>query len=111
MGDDKFFLIVAEGIDNTQRELIQHLIKAEADDWWHELLDVWIVRGGLSASNWRARLSVFVPAAPSGIMVFGLPTLPAEREIAFRMPKGSARTKWLYEVYKGSKVPSGRAAD
>ncbi|MEV0154142.1 hypothetical protein AB0H57_10435 [Micromonospora sp. NPDC050686] len=103
---DNFFLVVAEQIDATQRNLIQHMIRTEAEDWWHESLDLWIVRGGESANDWRKRLGVFVPSAPSGIFVFKLPQAKSERSLAWRLAKGYERTKWLYEVFLEKEPPT-----
>ena len=65
-------LVVASGIDDTQRTLIHELVKGSTDLWWHGYPDVWMVSGG-SAQGWREKLGVFVPKPPSGILVFRLP--------------------------------------
>lgn len=74
-----FSIIVAEDIDNTQRTLIHELVKAASDDWWHDLPDVWVVKGGGTADDWRDRLRPLVPLAPSSVMVLALKPTPGNR--------------------------------
>lgn len=89
----KFFVIIADQIDNTQRTQIQQVVKENAESWWHEFLDAWIVQGGHSASYWRDLLKTIITPG-SGIMVL---TLANRGGWAAKMP-GSA--SWLREVYR-----------
>ncbi len=74
-----FAIIIVEGIDNTQRTLIHELVKNDAEDWWHDLPNVWIVKGGGSVNEWRDRLRPIVPLAPSTFAVLALKSQPRSR--------------------------------
>ncbi len=73
-----YFVIILQGIDNSQRTLIHELVKKHADDWWHELADVWVVKGG-TAKEWRERLLPLVPLDPAILLVLALKTTPGGR--------------------------------
>lgn len=91
------FVVLAYRIDNTQRHLIHQTVKAVAEDWWHEFPDVWIVVGGDKASEWRNRLEVFTPTAPSGLLVLRLDGSEWESERngwASLLP--SSMTRWFH---------------
>ena len=66
------FIVVTDGLDETQRSLIHYQIKEHAEDWWHEFPDIWVVVGGQSPVEWRDRLGVFAPLLPSGVLVIQL---------------------------------------
>jgi hypothetical protein len=93
----KFFVIIADQIDNTQRSQIQLAVKGAAESWWHEFLDVWIVKGGESASYWRDLLSVIVGPGASGLLVLSLP----ETKKTWSSRMGTGKTDWLHENYTG----------
>jgi hypothetical protein len=95
MTDDNRFLVVADHINATQRELISAEVKKYDAGAWHQLNDVWIVGGG-RIQDWHGRLIVFVPSVPSSIYIFRLPR-SGERGWSAKGPKG----KWeeLLRVY------------
>ncbi|GAA4578645.1 hypothetical protein GCM10023176_54970 [Micromonospora coerulea] len=94
-----FYLVVADQIDNTQRTQIQHVIREHAESWWHEFLDVWIVKGGESLSFWLKELRAIVPVKPSGILIL---KLPPDGSRAYASRAGASLT-WLKEEYMGRK--------
>jgi hypothetical protein len=92
----KAFVVLATSLDETQRTLIHEAIKSKAEDWWHELPDVWVVVGGESAEFWRDIVGMMTPIAPSGVLVLelageGWPEV--KKGWASRMVK--ARTAWF----------------
>lgn len=52
------FVLIAEDIDATQRTLMHNFIKKNAENWWHQMSDVWVVVGQ-SAAFWRDNLRSF----------------------------------------------------
>lgn len=99
---DNFYLIILNGIDETQRTLIHASIKDGASEWWHQLPDVWIAKGagtqGLRSEVqwWRDRLKVFVPHAPSSLLVF---LLPPEGKRAWSAKGMKSTWAWLETNY------------
>jgi hypothetical protein len=102
-----FSLIVADEIDNTQRTLLHELIKEHSDDWWHDLPNVWVAKGGGSAHEWFERIQPLVPLSPSTVMVLALQTTPGNRWAA----KGALSSigRWWRDASKpeGPDDPSG----
>ncbi|WP_328532969.1 hypothetical protein OG836_22490 [Micromonospora zamorensis] len=95
--NDSFAVIMVEGIDETQRRLVQSLVKRKAESWWHELLDVWIVQGG-SVRDWTNDLSIIITGATKDyFVVLSLPAENMERRVGLLLP--SSRKEWLSQVY------------
>ena len=90
-----FCLIAANGIDNTQRTQIHYVVKENADEWWHEFLDLWIVRGKLTPSEWRDLFKVILPEPPAGALVLRLPDTPPRSWAARRV----GGLNWFRENY------------
>jgi hypothetical protein len=67
-----YSIIIVEEIDNTQRTLIHELVKSHSADWWHDLPDVWVVKGGGTANEWMQKIAPMVPLLPSSAMVLAL---------------------------------------
>lgn len=77
MTDKTVYLVSFDSINDTQRAQIQALIKARASSWWHQQSNVWIVKGGPNASEWRNELSMFVKGegVPGNVIVLKLPAV------------------------------------
>jgi len=69
-----FFLISADGIDDTQRKQFQTQISLNSLSWWHQQQNLWIVQGGTGVHYWQNLLSPFVRGIYGNYYVFGLPT-------------------------------------
>ncbi len=93
-----FFVIIGDRIDNTQRTQIQHLVKDNAESWWHDFLDVWVVEGGATSVFWRDLLRPIVPVAPCGLLVLALPKDGA-RGWAARIPNIQDRGLYFRDKY------------
>lgn len=92
-----YHVIIADGIDNTQRKLMHETVKRLADSWWHELPDVWVVSGGPDdASGWRDVLRGFVPLTPSRLLVLQVKPTPGGRWAATDRTN-SGFTDWFKE--------------
>ncbi|MEU8635155.1 hypothetical protein AB0C38_23495 [Amycolatopsis sp. NPDC048633] len=82
-------IVLTEGLDGTQRALVQQAIKDHAKKWWHEFLDAWIVITDDDVLVWRDRLKL-ITALPGGkLLVLRLP------EVGARIWAGSASAKTL----------------
>ncbi|MFL4475555.1 hypothetical protein ACIPVK_16285 [Paeniglutamicibacter sp. MACA_103] len=97
-----FLIILLAGIDETQRTLIHAQVKKNAEEWWHEMPDVWIVASDESPQAWRERLKVFVPNAPGFLLVF---MLPAEGGRKWATSGLKSKWKWVLDEYA---TPNGR---
>lgn len=98
---DNFFLILVDGIDDTQRELIHFQIDKRSKGWWHQSQNVWVVKGGRDPLFWTNHLGSIVPKSPSILYVFSLPE-PGNRYFASFAPKGEPA--WLLANYAESDV-------
>ena len=70
--NEQFLIVIADGIDSTQRMLIHEALVRDTEDWWHQLPNVWIIRSDRSPAAWLESLTVFVPKAPSALLVLQL---------------------------------------
>ncbi len=96
---DHFLALIAEGLDNTQRNQIHAAVKKYADSWWHEFLDVWLVFSSETGEQWRDRLRVIFGTGGAQLLVLRLPDeTPRGWSTIMRRP-GSGKTDWLREVY------------
>src|SRR5665647_192371 len=77
-GQDSFFVLIADEIDNTQRTLLHELVKRDAESWWHQYANVWVVQGG-DLRTWRSNCSVITPVPPSSLVVLALKDRPGNR--------------------------------
>jgi hypothetical protein len=98
--DPPFFVIVVENVDDTQRVLIHEAVKEVAQDWWHQMGNVWIVQGLQRAGDWRDLLKPFVPLPPATLLVLRLPQM-TQRSWATAFRKGDNGGVWLKEKYMG----------
>jgi hypothetical protein len=94
--NDGLHIITADAINNTQRTLLHQVVKENADDWWHRMPNVWVVKGGGGATAWRDRLRPIVPLAPSSVLVLPLRATGKQRwaSVGPRAQIGS----WLREA-------------
>jgi len=68
-----FYLLSFDGIDDTQRGLIQALLSDVSEDWWHQQSNTWIVRvDDLRASTLRDLFKPIIHQAPANVLVVGL---------------------------------------
>jgi 2-polyprenyl-6-methoxyphenol hydroxylase-like FAD-dependent oxidoreductase len=70
----RFVVIIADNIDNTQRNQIHQLVKSQSEEWWHEFANTWIVRSEHHSSGWRDALQPIFHERPSALVVLDLPT-------------------------------------
>lgn len=92
-----FYLIVATSIDQTQRTQIQALVKRLSTDWWHQVPDVWVAKGGaVSAYAWMETLRPIIPHVPSGVYVF---KLPPEGQRQWAAAAKRSTWEWLESSY------------
>jgi hypothetical protein len=96
----KALMILLDGIDETQRRLIHAQIKGHAQEWWHEMPDVWMVLTDEPVATWHNRLKVFVPSQPGFLMIFSLPD-QGRQWSASGVP---SKWKWIRENYS---APTG----
>lgn len=89
----KKYAIVANNITPVQREQIQAIIKANANGWWHNFADLWIV-GGRNASEWRDLVGVAVLPAASAVLVLAVDTSDAHAW-AYKGVLGQGASEWL----------------
>ncbi len=75
---DDYFVIIADEIDNTQRTLLHELVKRDAESWWHQYANVWVVKGG-NMKQWRSNCSVIVPLPPASVIILALKQRPGGR--------------------------------
>ncbi len=73
-----FFVIIASDIDNTQRSQIHEVVKRDGEDWWHQLPDVWVVKGG-ELATWQRSMKVIASIGNSAILTLALKPTPGAR--------------------------------
>ena len=73
MADLPVLLISVDMIDDTQRALIHELVKENADSWWHQQANLWIVIGGGDVGDWRDAIGPFIRGVPGNVIVLKLP--------------------------------------
>jgi hypothetical protein len=93
---DPAYVIVVDGIDNTQRTLMHSWVKSVTDNWWHQLPDVWIVLGR-EPGYWRDGLQPFAMDATK-ILVLALKETRGHRWATHRVPSA----EWFGEHFPGS---------
>src|SRR5665213_3631225 len=49
-------ILCAFGIDATQRDQIQSLVRKNAEDWWHQQPDIWIILDDKLQTYWHEHL-------------------------------------------------------
>jgi hypothetical protein len=69
----QFYAIITDGIDDTQHRQVQAAVESKSDAWWHQLENIWIVEGSLSAADWIDLIAVIFPYMPSKVLVLRLP--------------------------------------
>lgn len=103
----QFCVIIADGINDTQRSQIQAAVESKAGSWWHQMSDAWLVEGDLTPGGWLNLISVIVPHTPSQILIIGLPSKVMERSWATSMATGN--NDWIKEHYAGGPSFNNRA--
>src|SRR4051794_10277344 len=90
-------LIILDQPDPLEREAVHEIVKAYADEWWHELENVWIASGH-SPEFWRDVTRPALPFGASGVVVIALP--PESRD-DFRAwgPGYANRTAWVGTLF------------
>src|SRR4051812_49096018 len=97
---DPLFLITIEEPTQNLREAIQEMVKQNAEEWWHQMPDVWIVQGG-SVVDWRDRLLPLRTAAGvnSRGLVLQLPKPFGGRSWAATGQTAAKEFSWFPENY------------
>lgn len=101
MSESRFFLIVFDDIDTTQQNLIHSQIKDQAEDWWHRMPNVWIVKSDMSTSDWRESLKPFIPQDQPGELL--ILALPQEGRRQWSGYMQTSKYDWLSRVYARSR--------
>jgi hypothetical protein len=71
MNVEHTYAIVIETTVAIQREQVQEIVKANAESWWHNIADLWIVTGH-DASTWRDLVGVVFPDGTGKVLVLRL---------------------------------------
>jgi hypothetical protein len=95
-----WFLIVLERATDAELDAVQAIAKVHTDEWWHEIENVWIVRGH-DAKYWVTLIKPVIPHGPSGVMVLKLPDGDAPSSRSYWAVQGRKRFDWLNKVYSG----------
>ena len=74
-----FCILVAEGIDETQRAQITAQVKARSETWWHHMSDVWIARSDLLPLEWRDLINPILLPEQGQLLVLRLPSYQQRR--------------------------------
>ena len=82
---NRFSVIVAESINETQRMQLQAAVEGAAS-WWHQIRDVWIVESSLPPKEWMAVLAVIFPHMPAQLLVLALPPKDARSATLRKCP-------------------------
>src|SRR5689334_2683453 len=102
MEKENFYILVVEGIDETQRRLVGNAIKMYAPEWWHQMYDVWVFSGGGESTTWSERLAMIIDEGR-----FLLMQLQQPGSWASRLPEG--QSDWFREIYTGTKPKTDKA--
>ena len=93
------FVVIVDGIDATQRELLHARLKEKTESWWHQLPDVWVVQGGYeSVQALRDDLAPIMGLPASQLLVLALKTTSGGRWAA--SAKGEFTT-WFKDNLSG----------
>jgi hypothetical protein len=96
---EQFFVIILDSSSASERNSVHARVKKFSTAWWHNDIEVWIVRGGgTQASDWSNRLRTAMANGPSSMLVLELPQNES-RSWAYFGPNPSARTAWLHTTY------------
>jgi hypothetical protein len=99
------FVIALGNASDAQREAVQAIVKAHADDWWHNLPDVWIV-GGQSHTYWGDLIKPVLALSQARVLVLELPRDKNQRMFATRGKLPGDALDWLWKTYFGRDRPS-----
>jgi hypothetical protein len=92
---DNFFLLVTAGFDQTQEKLLLANVKSSADSWWHEQVDIWLLKGK-DAAYWANVLSHIAAIDGSRYLLLRLPPVGL-RQWAGRHTRSALA--WIRENY------------
>lgn len=95
------YLIVFDQLSDERRDVAHEIIKANANGWWHNMPNVWIV-GDHDAAFWRDILQPVISGTGASVLVLHLPP-PGGRGWAHFGPGSESKTEWFYRAYTGSK--------
>jgi hypothetical protein len=95
---DPWFLIILERATDQELEAVQAIAKAHSEDWWHEIENVWIVRGQ-TATYWLTLITPVIPHGNSGAFVFRLPDEAAWEDFRSYAISGRERTSFVRQIY------------
>lgn len=90
---DNFLVIIADGLENYQRNQIQAEVVRLVSNWWHEFPDCWIIETDDAPTVWRDRLMIVVGIGGE-VLVLKLPRR-GSRAWASKSSAGS----WLRKHY------------
>jgi hypothetical protein len=99
-----FYLIALNQPTDQMREAVHSKIKESVDVWWHELSDIWIVKG-LTREQWSKAIQV---AAGLGVEALVIALPPVSAGWGF-VGGNNARSRWLYTQYSGMPRPPWEA--
>lgn len=91
-----FYIIIMERATPEELEAVHEIAKAHAESWWHEVENVWIVKGH-RARYWRTLIAPVIPYGNSGVVVLGLPVTDPRAEASNYGVDHRARMAWLYD--------------
>ena len=97
-------LITVDGLTPYQTNAMHAFVSANADGWWHNMNNVWIVGGPHNAAWWRDHLmphmAVLPGQLPPALLVVALPP-EALRDWAYYGPNNANQIGWLTEQFRG----------
>jgi hypothetical protein len=98
VSDKRWYLLILDRANDLEREAIQEIVRVHADEWWHELADVWVIRGHPPA-YWIKLMKPIIPRGKSGILLLPLPEDVAEGELSYFGPGYQEKLAWLDEIF------------
>ncbi|WP_284744597.1 hypothetical protein [Amycolatopsis sp. RTGN1] len=73
--DADVFVLISDGLNDTQEDLVLEMVKSHADSWWHEMPGVWLFTGGGDTFKWSERMKLILSLKGNTYLVFKLPRL------------------------------------
>lgn len=97
---DKIFVLMLDRASAEQINSVQEIVKEHAEEWWHNLDNVWLIGSDATANVWRDLLKPILKGTGASVLVLRLPAAEIERNWSFFGPNGKERCSWIYEHYK-----------
>jgi hypothetical protein len=94
--DQDAFILITDGLNETQDSLVREMFKEHAESWWHEMPGVWLIIGGGDVSIWRDRLLLLTSLPKSTFLFLELPRLGSRR---WSGRQSSKSLEWIYQNY------------